>query len=255
MELPKVLTDISDAYQRILEDNLCGIYVHGSLAFGCFHPAVSDIDFLVVIYQDISQEQKEAMILALCALQPSAPPKGFEMSVVLYRDCQSFSYPTPFLLHYSNAHIGHIKSNLSDYCRTMHGTDADLAAHFTVIRHTGIVLYGKPIVGVFGDVPMSDYLRSIQADIENAEIDIEDNPVYITLNLCRVLAYVKDGLVLSKSEGGKWGVIHLPKPYHSLIQMALNAYTTGQEMVFDLASALAFAAYMKSQIFGDAVCG
>lgn len=254
MELPKVLTDISQAYQQILGDNLCGIYVHGSLAFGCFHPGVSDIDFLVVVYEDITQQQKESLVLTLFTLQQAAPPKGFEMSVVLFKDCRFFSYPTPFLLHYSNAHIGKIQGKLSEYCKAMNGDDADLAAHFTVIRHVGIVLYGKPIADVFGDVPGLDYLRSIQADIANLEEDIEDNPVYIILNLCRVIAYMKNGLVLSKLEGGEWGVKHLPKTYHPLIQMALDAYTTGQELVFDLTTGREFAAYMKAEIFGDAVC-
>lgn len=254
MELPKVLTDISQAYQQILGENLCGIYVHGSLAFGCFHPTASDIDFLVVVYVDISQQQKESLIVTLCATEQAAPPKGFEMSVVLYTDCRFFSYPTPFELHYSNAHLGRIQSSLSEYCKSMNGTDADLAAHFTVIRHAGIVLYGKPIADVFGDVPRPDYLRSIQADIANAQADMEDNPVYITLNLCRVLAYRQDGLVLSKLGGGEWGITHLPKTYHPLIQIALDAYTTGHEMAFDLTAGREFAAYMTSQIFGGAVC-
>ena len=250
MELPKVLTEISGAYQQILGSNLCGIYVHGSLAFGCFHPGTSDIDFLVVVHEDVPQRQKESLIQTLCALRKDAPPKGLEMSVVLLKDCRDFSYPTPFLLHFSNAHTGKMESDLPEYCRTMQGVDADLAAHFTVVKHVGITLYGKPIEEVFGEVPKASYLDSIKADVENAQADIAGNPVYIILNLCRVLAYKKDGLVLSKAGGGKWAAAHLPPEYKGLVGQALDAYASGREMAYNPLTAQPFAKHMISLIFG-----
>lgn len=85
----------------------------------------------------------------------------------------------------------------------MHGTDPDLAAHFTVIRSVGRALWGKPISAVFGDVPREAYLRSILADVSGAENDVAS--VYIVLNLCRVLAYAQDGMVLSKAAGRALG--------------------------------------------------
>lgn len=198
----ELIERISIEYQNILNENLCGIYLHGSLAFGCFNQAKSDIDFLVVVYDDIKQEQKEALIQTLIRLNEYAPAKGFEMSVVLYNDCKTFIYPTPFLLHFSNAHIKRAGENLEQYCRTMNGTDKDLAAHFTVVRKVGIAVYGKPVSEVFGEVPAQYYFDSIKFDIENAENDIENDPVYIILNLCRVIAFIKEGLVLSKQQGG-----------------------------------------------------
>ena len=35
--------------KRIIGDDLAGIYLHGSLAMGCFNPDRSDIDLIVVI--------------------------------------------------------------------------------------------------------------------------------------------------------------------------------------------------------------
>ena len=190
MEPSEILSIISNEYQDILGENLCGIYVHGSLAFGCFNWNKSDIDFLVVVYEKLIQSQKEALIRTLLRLNQVAPPKGFEMSVVLYCDCRDFHYPTPFQLHFSNAHIKKIVDNLSEYCRTMNGIDCDLAAHFTVVKEVGVVQYGKPIADVFGVVPKNDYLASIKSDVEDAENEIISNPIYIILNLCRVLAYM-----------------------------------------------------------------
>ena len=54
---------------------------------------------------------------------------------------------------------------------------------------------------VFGRVSSEEYFDSIWCDIKDAAEEIADNPVYIILNLCRVLAYKRNGYVFSKQEG------------------------------------------------------
>ena len=227
-----LLKRICDAYRAILGDKLTGVYLHGSLAFGCFTWATGDIDFLVVAESPLTQAEKETLVRVLLDMSADAPPKGFEMSVVLRRDCDPVVHPVPFELHFSNAHKARAEADLSAYCRDMHGVDPDLAAHFTVTRAVGQAVYGPPVTEVFGEVPRSAYVDSILCDVENAETDIAENPVYITLNLCRVLAYLQDGLVLSKAQGGRWGLTHLPAADHHLLQGALAAYAGGKCPVF-----------------------
>ena len=65
---------------------------------------------------------------------------------------------------------------------------------------------------------------SLLYDAAEARADITENPVYVILNLCRVLAYLREGCVLSKQQGGDWGLAHLPDTYHPLLQAALDAY-------------------------------
>ena len=222
-----LLQRICSEYQTILGDRLTGFYLHGSIAFGCFTWETGDIDFLCVVSEPLAQADKEALIRVLLDLSPDAPPKGFEMSVVLEEHCRPFAYPTPFELHFSNAHKARAEADLPAYCREMHGEDPDLAAHVTVLRSVGITLAGAPIRQVFGEVPRECYLDSILADISGAAEEIVENPVYVTLNLCRVLAFLTDGAVLSKQQGGQWGLTHLPERVHPLLRNALEAYATG----------------------------
>lgn len=243
----KLLAAISDAYQSILGSKLTGIYVHGSLAFGCFRWDVSDIDFLVVVREPLTLSQKEALIAKLLELDDYAPPKGLEMSVVLEQVCTSFRYPTPFELHFSNAHKSRCRENLAEYCRTMNGTDPDLAAHITVIHRVGYALYGKPIPEVFGPVPKEAYLDSILGDIADASEAITQQPVYCILNLCRVLAYLEEGLVLSKEQGGYWGISHLPE-HAALIRSALDTYTQSTDLPAEPPKLEAFAVSMLRKI-------
>lgn len=219
-----LLQRVCDACRSILAEKLTGVYVHGSIAFGCFTWDTGDIDFLVVAEAPLTRQEKEALIRVLLDLSREAPPKGFEMSVMLRSACAAFQHPAPFELHFSNAHIDRARTDLSGYCRDMHGTDPDLAAHITVLRHGGERLCGPEIQDVFAAVPCVAYADSIIADIAGAVEDIGDNPVYVTLNLCRVLAYLQEGAVLSKRQGGEWGLRHLPAEYHPLLQAALDAY-------------------------------
>lgn len=249
VKIDKVLTEVARLYESILGNNLVGIYVHGSLAFGCFNSRKSDIDFIVVVNSEPAIEEKEAMIKLLLELSSEAPEKGFEMSVVLAAVCERFIYPTPFKLHYSAMHMQLCKEDLRKYCTTMKGTDKDLAAHFTVIKTVGYAIAGQPIEKVFGEVPRSAYLNSIEMDVKNAVEDVYENSVYIILNLCRVLAFKKDGLILSKEQGGIWGIKNLDEKYELLIAEALKAYRDEENVDFDEQTSLGFCTYMIEKIF------
>lgn len=90
-----LLHRIAAACRNTLGDTLAGVYVHGSLAFGCFCWTQSDIDFLVAVRRPLSQAQKEALLRALLALEPDAPSKGLEMSAVLEHTAGPLSTPRP----------------------------------------------------------------------------------------------------------------------------------------------------------------
>ena len=55
-DFSKLMEVISEKYNKLLGKNLVGIYVHGSIAFGCFNWDKSDIDFIVVINEPVPQQ-------------------------------------------------------------------------------------------------------------------------------------------------------------------------------------------------------
>lgn len=233
--------------REILGDHLVGIYLHGSAAMGCFHEK-SDIDLLVVVDAALSDEMKRRYMDMVVELNTGAPEKGIELSVVRKNVCKPFIYPTPFELHFSIAHLQWYQTDPSDYIDKMNGTDKDLAAHVTIIYHRGKRLFGEEITDVFERVGREFYFDSIWNDIKDAEEEIMTNPTYIVLNLCRVLAYKEEELILSKQEGGNWGMGNVPEKYHDLILQALDEYLSGKSMKWDENCARDYAAYMVEQI-------
>ena len=229
--------------KRILGDNLVGVYLHGSAVMGCFNPEKSDVDLLVVVKEEPTDTVKRAFMDMVVSLNETGPAKGIEMSIVERSVCKPFAYPTPFVLHFSKMHLDRYRNNPEDYIAKMKGTDRDLAAHITVIRARGMCLCGAPIDEVFGEVPKQDYMDSLWYDIADAEDDIAEDTMYLTLNLARVLAFLQDGSVLSKKEGGEWGLKNLPESYHGLLREALSEYR-GETPGYDISAAKEYAGAM-----------
>lgn len=215
--------------RQILGENLVGVYLHGSAVMGCFNPAKSDLDFIVVIAHPMTDETKRAYMDMVLALNADGPAKGIEMSIVLREVCKPFVYPTPFELHFSERHINWYRENPADYVQKMNGSDKDLAAHFKVIRARGKCLWGAPVSDVFAEVPATDYMDSLWEDICDAPQEIENNTMYLVLNLARVMAYKKEDLILSKKEGGEWALKNLPEEFAAVIRTALEEYAGASE--------------------------
>jgi streptomycin 3"-adenylyltransferase len=90
-------------------------------------------------------------------------------------------------------------------------------------------------------------MDSLWHDIADAEGDIAEDTMYLTLNLARVLAFLQDGSVLSKKEGGEWGLKNLPEKYHGLLREALSEYR-GETPGYDISAAKEYAGAVLSLI-------
>ena len=86
--------------QRLLGENLLGIYLHGSLALGGFQPGRSDIDVIVVTAQRIDLETKRRCIELL--LRISKMPCPLDIRFLVEQDLFPFQQPLPCDLHYSD---------------------------------------------------------------------------------------------------------------------------------------------------------
>jgi streptomycin 3"-adenylyltransferase len=85
---------------------------------------------------------------------------------------------------------------------------------------------------VFSEIPAKYHLKSMIEDIQHTRKYIHekqehigyDVTVYWILGSCRILAFIREEKVLSKLEGGGWGISNLPKEYHGLIRQACTIY-------------------------------
>ncbi len=247
LDLNTITDAIVDVSRDAFGDDLVGVYLHGSAAMGCWNPAKSDVDVIVVVDNAPDRASKLRFLDCIVGINSRATKKGVEISVVRRGVCKNFVYPTPYELHFSPTHLALYYADKDEYLRRLCGVDRDLAAHFTVINNYGKVLFGAPVSDVFGEVGAEYYFDSIAADVKCAREDIKRDTLYVTLNLCRVLAYARDGLVISKKGGGEWGLEHLPKRFRLLISRAVRCYIGDGEMEYTPAAS-DFADYALGEI-------
>lgn len=242
LEVNLCLIAASEAFPRHLGDHLIGLYLHGSMAMGSFHPWSSDIDLLAVVDHPPHQQAKLALAEDIMAVaQGGEPMRKIEFSIVTAQAAAHPRHPIAYVQHYSPAwHDAYREGRAQTVLQG--GEDVDLAAHFTVTNRRGVVLLGAPIAQVFGAVSRQDYLQAVWCDIASAREDILQYPVYVILNLCRTLRFAQEDFVGSKAEGATWA-LYQPELalWHGLIAAAAQEYAGAPAHPYDQEQLSAFA--------------
>jgi predicted nucleotidyltransferase len=230
-EVENIIISIQEELTTILNDDLAGLYIHGSLAMGGFNPDKSDIDLLVVTKKSITVETKRK--LAKFFLNCSNSPYPVEISFINTEQLKGWQHPCPFDFHYSEfwreRYEHDLVGNTHKFLTGSSSTDPDLAAHITILHNRGICVTGKPIAEIFPIVPHSDYLSSIVGDFHECLDRIQEDPIYCTLNIIRVFWYVKEGVISSKEEAGRWGLATLPKELSGTVNKIIDCYSSGKD--------------------------
>ncbi|MGG0670982.1 aminoglycoside adenylyltransferase domain-containing protein [Sporosarcina koreensis] len=226
-EVKDFICDVKKGIQKIIIEDFVGFYIHGSLAMGGFNPNSSDIDILVVTNK--AMDVKVKRLLAQFFLGYSNSPFPVEISFLNKNQLKDWQHPCPFDFHYSEfwreRYQDDLIWNTFKFLNKDSSIDADLAAHITITNHRGICVDGDSIDKVFPIVPRKDYISSIAADFLDCLRNIEDEPVYCSLNLMRVFWYLKEGVISSKQEAGNWGLKILPQDLQITLKKAINIYT------------------------------
>jgi len=209
--------------QRLLGEKLLGVYLHGSLALGGFQPTRSDIDMVVVTEQGLDLETKRTVMTLLLRL--SRMPCPLDVRFLVESALFPFQQPLPCDLHYSEAQREQYSQELrNDAWKPWNEEiqyDPVLPIVLAVLQQQGFCLYGKPIVEAFPVVPEAVVREAFVKQVQEALNHPLHDLISCVLNACRVLAYLQNGVIISKDAGGTWGLVHLPEQYHPLIQQAL----------------------------------
>ena len=243
----EVLRETLSGVHSILRDNLVGIYLYGSLAMGCFNPKSSDIDIILVVQKGLLKGQRKKIIEYLKGV--SSKNRRIELSIVRENAVRNPRYPIMVDLHFE--HWGEVFENEKD---------KEILSNLYTTRKRGFCVWGMPIGDVFSEIPAQYHLRSVIEDLEHTRKYLHESPesvgydpaVYWVLGSCRILAFIREETVLSKLEGGRWGLANLPKEYHDLVEQALSCYRGKKnERTWNHEKLEAFADYMTTVILRE----
>jgi streptomycin 3"-adenylyltransferase len=188
---------------------------------GSFQPKRSDIDLIFIVKKQLSAEKSVKLISCLNKLRKQGI--NVDLSVLLKKVILAPRYPILVELRYESPH--------HTYERKL---DREVLAHLYGVKKRGFCLWGKSLEELFHKISSRYYTMAIIDDLKSTRRWVNEDPVYWILNACRTIAFIQEGKVFSKLEGGDWGMNNLPKRYNRIIKRALLCQTQGYPNKFTI---------------------
>ncbi len=210
--------------KEILGDEFVGMYLYGSLSSGDFNPKSSDIDFLVVTSNMLS----ENTVAELDAMHNRIWASGLKWASKL----EGLYLPVKALRRYEPSEAKYPTINESRFCVDLQGSDWVIQRH--VIREHGVVLEGPDPKSMIDPVSPYDIRQSVLNVLHEWWFPMLDDPSWLrdhesgdrafaVITMCRALHALKHGTIVSKPVATKWAQDELGSPWKALIEKAIAA--------------------------------
>jgi hypothetical protein len=204
-DVAAVIRALQDGIPRILGDTLVGLYLTGSLSYGGFDPASSDIDFLALCRWRPSADEIAALTVLHRDIASQTPRwaeriEGGYIWESMLSSLEPPSNPRPY-----------INGGAMWTPEPVYGQEWTM--NLFVLHERGVALFGPPAAEVFPSVTMRQMRQaSLRALHEEWEPLLADDSLladphyqaYITLTLCRILHTQKVDGVASKRDAAQW---------------------------------------------------
>jgi predicted nucleotidyltransferase len=220
-EVNAVLEKLLTSAQAILENQFVGMYLYGSLSSGDFHPETSDIDFLIVTSNALSDE---------IVSEVEAMHKGLWESGLKWTKKLEGSYlPKDEMRRHDPSHPPHPCLNEGRFY--LAGEESDWIINRHVICDQGLVLAGPnpktlidPVAPNEIQGAIASYLREWWKPMldHTARLDSSEYQSYAVLSMCRALYTLEHGAIASKPVSAHWAQQKFGEPWPSLIDLALD---------------------------------
>jgi hypothetical protein len=212
----RTLQRLAAALDQVLGSNLVGAYLYGSLTQGAFDPARSDVDCIVVVRRDLTDDQFRQLGGWFARAEDSDDwIRRLQLQVLLRGrllrpDTRGALYQ-----------FGALKRS---------GSDGNPIIWRNVLE-TGITLIGPAPQTFLPRITDRMLFDALVREVGYLRDEIT-NPAshwrgqrfyraYAVLTLCRILYTNQTGDVVSKRRAALWGLRRLPRQWHSLVRMAI----------------------------------
>ena len=225
-----VLRELLTTIQTLLGDHLIGMYLEGSLANGDFD-AASDIDFVVVTQEEISDDQ----FLSLQAMHDRIATGDSPWVIQIegsYLSAQALQRYDPALSLHPN-----IERGVGERLKwVQHG--ASWVTHRYILRQHGITLVGPPPQTLIDPISPDDLRQGMRPLLQGWATQLLADPTpltspgsqaYIVLSMCRILYTLRFGAVVSKRVAAEWARATLGERWAPLIDQVWQTRLNWQE--------------------------
>lgn len=232
-DINDVLATLSKGVERIIGDNLIGLYLTGSLTYGDFNMGSSDIDFLVILKNPLTTEEFEKIKIMHEKIGQTYPTWAKRMEG---------SYLTESMLNEVDApekpKIARPYFNEGKFWEPNPQYGNEWTLNLYVLYEKGVALIGKSPKEILSPVSIEAVREASRRDLYEEWIPKLNDDVffknshykaYLVLTLCRILYRATHAEVASKKVASAWAKKEFGKPWDKLIEAAEN-WEHGTEM-------------------------
>lgn len=221
-DVNKILGTLFSSAEKVLKDQLVGMYLHGSLANGGFDQH-SDIDVIFLTKDDIS----ETAFLALQAMHTEMAKidSSWAMQLeVTYIPQHALRYSEPSYIRYP-----HLDRGSGESLHWMH-PENDWNIYRHILRERGLILTGPDPKRLIEPVSQNDLRMAVAKGIpvwfpplleDPSELSKRGLQSFYVLSICRMLYTLKHGEILPKPAAAEWALKHLDLTWKPLIERAI----------------------------------
>ena len=228
LEVNRLLQNLLVNVQMILGSQFIGLYLYGSLASGDFDLETSDIDFLVVTRDELSDE----LIDALEYMHASLAVSGLKWAAKL----EGAYIPKYAIRRYDPQDLARPCVNKGAFYLGYQGSDWIIQRY--ILREQGVVIAGPDSKTLIDAVTMEEIRGAVEQILykwwapmldDPARLQTCDYQVYAILSMCRVLYTLLTGELCSKPVAARWALDTLDQHWAESIEQALS-WKDGMEM-------------------------
>lgn len=244
-----LLARLVTAMQTILGGKLVGVYLYGSLVTGDFDDAISDIDLMVALTDDLEQREFDALD-AMHKQWASENPQREGRLEIAYLSLHALK---TFKTEMSK--IGIISPG--EPFHIIEGGRAWLVNWHTV-REKGVTLFGPPPTEIIAPTSRQDFIQVVKEHVDGwrewiDHIDRRGAQAYAILTLCRAYYTVTHGEQTTKLKAAAWAADQLPA-WAPVIRNAVAWRSAWREQADDAATlpeTRRFVSFMIDHIMSD----
>lgn len=223
-----MLTEWVEGLKRLLDDNVVGLYLSGSLAYGDFVPERSDVDLQAVVRNPLTQEELKSIEQLHREIEGRCPQWANRIECS-YVPLELLREPTPPVTSRPWWGFGTL------YAEAPAGNEW-IINHYLLSKHC-FALEGPDFNELIPPISIQEVRQASARDLfkewvpkidDRAWLSNSHYQSYLVLNLCRILHTVIHGQVGSKKVSGQWAKAAYPQ-WQNLIEEA-ERWAYGDEM-------------------------
>jgi predicted nucleotidyltransferase len=212
-----MLRDLLTRLRSILGEKLIGMYLYGSLVTGDYDDALSDVDLMVALRGDFTDEEFaaiEAMHKEIATENPRWDDR-LEVAYITLHALRTFKTERSTIGIISPGEPFHYKE-----------AGLDWLINWYNVRESGVTLYGPLPATLIEPISKQEFLQAVKDQL----IEWRDwigqtshhhgSQAYAILTMCRCLYAVRHGEQVSKNQAAAWAIHELPQ-WATLINNAL----------------------------------